>query len=275
VPANTTVGLNLFGPTGADVWQTTLWLTSAPTTINLPYLAAGAYSIWIWPLYPATTSMQVTLHAGIGGLLQDGVPANFSASAPLQVAYFEFDANAGDAVGVALNNVTFSPSMSAQHTLKLQHPNWATLGTTNCAQGTGCVLRHRSLPVTGRYKIEASVHPNWSTRMSGTMTASKGLTGTLNAGTPQSLNLAATGQPALLTFTLASAQTVSMGFSSISTTPASRSVGAEIVNAAGTTVASGSSTTGFTLNTGTLAAGTYSVWIYPLTPSTVSVTVGF
>jgi hypothetical protein len=203
------------------------------------------------------------------------VPANFSTTAPVQTAYFEFDANAGDSVGVALNNVTFSPSMTAQHTVYLKHPNGTNLAWTNCAQGTGCVVRHRSLPVTGRYKIDVIVHPNWSTRISGTLTVSKGLTGTLNAGTPQSVILAATGQPALLTFTLASAQTVSMAFSSISTSPAGRSVGAEIVNAAGTSVASGSSTTGFTLNTGTLVAGTYSVWIYPLTPSTASVTVGF
>lgn len=274
VPASTTMGLQLFGPTGAEVGSTS-WLSSATTTINLPYLATGAYAVWIWPQYPATSTMQVTVHPGIGGWLQDGVPANFSATAPLQTAYFEFDANAGESVGVALNNVTFSPSVTPQHTLTLLPPSGSALTWTNCAQVTGCVVRHRSLPVTGRYKIEVTVHPNWSTRISGTLTASKGLTGTLAAGTPQAVTLTPTGRPALLTFTLASAQTVSMAFSSIVTTPAGRSVGAEIVNAAGTTVASGSSTTGFTLNTGTLAAGAYKVWIYPLTPSTASVTVGF
>jgi hypothetical protein len=178
-------------------------------------------------------------------------------------------------VGVAMTNVTFSPSANAQHSLSLNQPNGSSFTWNNCSAINGCQLNYRSLPVTGRYRIQVDVHPNWSTRISGTLTVSKAATGTLSAGVPQTVNLSPIGRPVLMTFTLAAPQTVSMAFSSIATTPTDWTVAAEIVNAAGATVVSGYSTTGFTLNAGTLAAGTYHVWIYSVFPLTGSVTVGF
>jgi YD repeat-containing protein len=274
VPSNTAMSMTVFDQNGTQI-GTSVSLSASTSTLNLPYLSTGAYSVWIVPQFPATSTLQVTLHPQAGGLLQDGVPLSFSAAAPLQNAYFEFDAVAGDSIGAALTGVSFNPSNNPQFMLYLYQPNGAQLNWTNCSASTGCAVRHRSLPVSGRYRIEADVHPNWSTRISGTLTASKGLTGTLIAGTPQTINLTPTGRPALLTFTLPSAQVVSMVFSGISTTPAGGTLAAEIFSSAGTTLASGSSTAGFTLTTATLSAGTYKVWIYPSTPLTSSVTVSY
>jgi large repetitive protein len=274
VPANTSVGMMVFDQKG-DMVSGPTFLSASTTTVNLPYLPTGAYWIWIIPWSPATSTFTLTLHAGVGGLLQDGVPNNFSVTALSQNAYFEFDANAGEAIGAALTNVTFSPNTNAQHTITLLHPNGSSLHWNNCVVANGCLVKYRSVPVAGRYRIVVDVHPNWSTRISGTLLASKAATGTLDAGVPQTVTLAPVAKPVVLTFTLPSAQPVSMVFSSISTTPAGWTVAAEIFNAAGTTLASSYSTTGFTLNAGTLPAGTYKVWISSVSPLTGSVIVSF
>ena len=96
------------------------------------------------------------------------------------------------------------------------------------------------------------------------------VTATLTASTPQSLPLVAMGQAAWLTFTATAGQTLALNLSGISSTPANATYSVTVYNAAGTSVATGSETTGTTLNLPNLAAGTYNAWISPVYPATTS-----
>jgi hypothetical protein len=107
------------------------------------------------------------------------------------------------------------------------------------------------------------------------VTVSSAMTGTLSSGTPLPLNLTRSGQPAMLSFSLATPQSVTLAINAISTTPASVSIAAYLFNSAGTQIASGSSATSLSLSAGTLAAGTYSLWLVPARPATTTMIVSY
>jgi hypothetical protein len=111
--------------------------------------------------------------------------------------------------------------------------------------------------------------------MSLNLTAAQDVTGTLTLNTPQNVTLAAKGQNAWLTFSIASAQTVTVTTSGITSTPANTSYGVVVYNSAGTSVGSTSTTSGNTLTLTSLAAGTYNVLIGPSSPATATLQVSY
>ena len=111
--------------------------------------------------------------------------------------------------------------------------------------------------------------------MSFNLTASQDVTGTLTLNTPQSLNLSASGQNAWLTFSISSAQTVTVTTSGISSSPTNTTYVVTVYNSSGTSVGSTSTTTGNTLTLTNLAAGTYNILINPQYPATASLQVSY
>ena len=95
--------------------------------------------------------------------------------------------------------------------------------------------------------------------MSFTATLSQDISGSLVSGTPLTLDPAATGQSASLTFTLSSAQTVALNLGALSLNPSSTTVYVYVYNSSGAQIANQGSSSGETINLPNLAAGTYTV----------------
>jgi hypothetical protein len=130
-----------------------------------------------------------------------------------------------------------------------------------------------NLPAAGSYTV--TVTPEGAATMSFVATLSADVTNTLTAGTPQSLRLAAMGQGAWLTFTTATAATRTFTLSGISSTPANKPYTVTVYNSAGTSVGSGSATTGTTVTMTNLPAGTYHAFITPVYPATATMQVTY
>jgi hypothetical protein len=247
--------------------------TTAGTTLNLPNLAAGTYTVSVIPQYPATGTLKMTLVAGVGGALTPMSSGSGASYATVfgQNAYFNFSAHAGDNVSFALTNFTINPSSSGYALLYVYEPSGAELNYYYCYSSQGsCEIHLTNLPQTGTYTI--AVAPGQAT-MNFTATFTRDATGTLTIGSRLSLSLPATGQSATLTFTLASAQTVGVGLTSLALSPAGTYLYAYVYNSSGTSVGNISTTSGSTVNLPNLAAGTYTVSISPQYPVTGSLQV--
>jgi hypothetical protein len=109
------------------------------------------------------------------------------------------------------------------------------------------------------------VYPAGAAAMSFTSTLSADVTGTLSSGVPLTVNLAAVGQAATLTFTTPATQTVVLTMSSVSVTP-SAWLATYVYDSSNTLVGSGSTGSSLTTTLANLAAGTYSVVITPNSP---------
>jgi hypothetical protein len=134
-PANTTYGINLYGPSGYISYTS----TASATTINLPNLAAGSYSVLVYPLTPATATMQVALYSGAAGLMpNNGTSTNYSTSAPGQYAYLTFSATAGQNLNLALTGLALSPGSPTYVQVLVYAPNGTNIGNALCYLGSGC-----------------------------------------------------------------------------------------------------------------------------------------
>ena len=271
-PANATYSVTVYNAAGTSVASGS---TSTGTTLNLPNLAAGTYNVWISPVYPATSSMQVTLEPQTGGALSltgSGSGSTFTTPAASQYAYFTFTATAGESSSLALSGLSMTPSSVTYAYVTVTGPNsYSTYAFCYVSNG-GCDLPLNNLPAAGTYNV--TVEPEGAATMSFAATLSAELTGALTLNSPFNVNIAATGEEASLTFTATAGQTLAVNLSGITSTPANATYSVTVYNSAGTSVASGSTTTtGTTLNLPNLAAGTYSVWISPVYPATASMQV--
>jgi trimeric autotransporter adhesin len=267
-PTNTSYTVTVYNSAGTSVASGS---GTTGTTLNLPNLAAGTYSVMITSTAPATATMQATLEPQTGGTLSptsSGSGSTFTTPAPTQNAYFTFTATAGESLSLALTGFSLTPSSVTTAYVSVTGPSSYST-SAYCYGSTGsCELPLRNLPAAGTYT--ATVTPEGAATMTFTATLSADVTGTLTAGTAQSVPLAAMGQAAWLSFTATAGQTFALYVSGITSTPANTSYAVTVYNSAGTSVASGSGTTGTTLNLPSLAAGTYNVLIASATPSTAT-----
>jgi large repetitive protein len=273
-PAGENVGLTVYNSSNASIGSVT---GVGNATVNLTNLAAGTYSVLIAPYYGASATMQVTVAAGIAPTLTlNGTTANYATTQPGQYAYFYFAGTAGQDLSVALTGLTLTPSAQQTYaTVYIYEPNGTTVLTYNFyyTSASGLQFNLPNLPLTGTYRIQ--VVPGTQQTMSLNLTAAQDVTGTLTLNTPQNVTLAAKGQNAWLTFSIASAQTVTVTTSGITSTPANTSYGVVVYNSAGTSVGSTSTTSGNTLTLTSLAAGTYNVLIGPSSPATATLQVSY
>jgi nicotinamide riboside transporter PnuC len=267
--------MNVYNAAGQLLYNSST--TSSNLTFNLRNLAADTYFVWIAPRYPATSTVDVRLHPMVGSTVTtDGTPTNFSTTAFGQIGYFEFAATAGQSMSVAIQNVALTPNVAGSYYLYVYAPNGAQVGFVNCYTGWGVcdVVHMRNLAQSGTYRME--LHTPATQTMSGTLTVSQNVTGTLSPSVPMSLNLSTVGQGAHLTFTATAGQTFALALSSLSTTPANSPMHMNVYNAAGQLLYNSSTTSSnLTFNLRNLAADTYFVWIAPRYPvtSTVDVTL--
>lgn len=245
------------------------------TGTELANLAPDTYFVWITQPSPMTGSMRLTLET-IPRLVADGTGVPVHDPTRGQPSYFTFDALAGESVSVALTNISTEPPS----TTNFAHLNVFAPGGTSSIDGatcqaTRCSVLLRNLAKSGTYRIRVTPYQETAT-VSATLTLAKAVTGTLSAGQPFALNLGTVGQPALLSFSQASAGPFTMSIGSINSTPAGTGYRAILYNAANAEVASADwSATSLRLTSGNLPAGPYTVWIYSPGTATASMTVSF
>lgn len=271
-PANPTYSLTVYNSAGTSVASGSS--TAAGTTLNLPNLAAGTYSVWISPVYPASATMQVTLEPQTGGTLSltsSGSGSSYTTPVPGQNAYFSFTATAGENLSFTLSGLSLTPSSSTYAYITVTGPSSYSNSAFCYASNGGCVLPLKNLPAAGTYTV--TVAPSGASTMTFVATLSPFVTNTLSVSTPQSLPLTAMGQAGWLTFSAAAGQTLAINLGGISATPVNANYSVNVYNSAGTSIASGSETTGTTLNLPNLAAGTYNAWISPVYPASATMQV--
>lgn len=267
-PANTTVYANVYQSNGTFVTYTS---TSSGATVDLNNLPADTYQVLIYSLAPVTTALQVTIGGtGPSAIPLDGSSNNFSTQTAGQNLTLTFAATAGQALGIALTNVSLVPSVGGSMNIAIYYPdgsyfeNWACTPST-----TGCEGVFYNLPETGTYTLVIPPVSSSQT-MSLTVTAQQPGSGTLTLNTPLNVDLSTTGQVGVYSFTSTGGQAVELDFGSVATMPAGTAIYADVFYSNGSFVAYTSTTTGTTLNLGSLGAGTYNVLIYALVPTTTS-----
>jgi YD repeat-containing protein len=260
VPAGNGVYFTLVNSAGATVATTT---TSSTALFNLPNMAADTYKLMIYPGAAVSSTAQVELFSGTTGTIPlDNSAANYSTQTPGQGAYTTFSGTTGQSVSIAISNVVLSPSSPNYMVAYIYKPDGSTWFTVNCSVGpTGCNIAMSPLPQTGTYKVNFG--PAGSQTMSFTITASQWVTGTLALNTPQTVTMSTPGQGAALTFATTAGQTVALALTGLTTVPAGNGVYFTLVNSAGATVASTTSTSTTMFNLPNLAADTYKLMIYP------------
>lgn len=245
--------------------------TTSGGTINLSNLTPGTYHVWIEPKYPATSNMQVTLRSMAGGpVSSDGASVNFTGVSPGQAVYYTFDAQAGESVGVALLNLTATPtSADALARLYVYDPSGDNLTPSKVCEQSRCGASLRNLALTGTYRI--AVVPYVGTKIvAGTLIVSKAVTRTLTPDQPVALNLGTPGQPALLSFSVGPDQHLSFHVDGVSATPAGGIVDVDVYDSLGNAEVNGSTTNGLSLTLALLPADTYFVWVTQPLPITAT-----
>jgi hypothetical protein len=197
--------------------------------------------------------------ADAGAVPIDSGTLSFTSTLPGQVGVATFTATAGDNLGLAITNLTMSPAGNI--TFSVIAPNGGSSGAIGCSMtpSPGCQLELPNLPLTGTYRIVAA--PSVVATMSYTLRLTRHATGTLQIGTPQTLNLAP-GQYADFTFTAAANQSLAVGATSITATPSGKPVRLQVFAANGTSMGQTLSSTWPTLSLTFAAAGTYRLRVY-------------
>jgi hypothetical protein len=175
---------------------------------------------------------------------------------------FTFSSTTGQNLSVGITNLALTPTSETNAYGYVYAPDGTMLSIADCSTnspGGGCTLVLRNLPATGTYTL--LMNPYGQAQMSFKVLVSQAVTGTLKAGTPQSVNLSVPGQYALMTFTATAGQTVALSYNSVTTTPANQYLDVTAYDPNGNEVLSSSSATGATLNLTNLAAGTYTVMV--------------
>lgn len=272
-PSGGTVTISVTDPNGSAAGSASSTAT-ASGTVNLTSMLAGTYTTLVSAQNGSACTAQVTFATGLtGSLPSDGTTHAEAATVPGQNGYFTFSGTAGQSLGLGITSLSLTPSTSNYAYFYVYRPDGVMLTSAVCYMTStpGCQVNLQNLPQTGTYKI--TLIPPASETVSTSLTLSQDTGGTLTLGTPLGVTFASPGQIALPTFTATSGQSVTLTTSSQSTTPTNTSIAVSVYNASGNVIASGSSTTGTTLNLTSLPAGTYSVWVSPVNAATGSAQV--
>lgn len=261
-PVDRNVTLYLYNSTGVDAIQS----MGPNTTMNLPVLPAGTYTVVIVPANASTATMQVLLDKEpTRTLVADGSTSSYSTSVVGQSLYFTFNATAGQSLALALSNLTFPETWSFAG-VALTPPGGTEVGVMDCYLQfvPGCPVTLRNLPATGVYKLR--VTPAYATTMSFGATLTQTVTGTLTPSAPLDINLSPLGRQALVTFNNPTLQNVALNLRSVVTAPSGKNVSLKVYNSSGVQIPGDSTLTtnaAATLNMENLPAGTYSVLVVP------------
>jgi YD repeat-containing protein len=265
VPANINIAIPVSDSLGNVVTTGSAQTTS---TINLPSLAAGFYSVLFQGTdgyHFGTASGQISIATGVAATLPtSGTGGNYATADPGQLAYFSFAGTAGQNLGLAVTNLLITPDTFGNLSVPVINPDGSLLLSANClTTDPGCQLSLLNLPQTGTYTI--ALDPVGSSTMSFTLTLSQDTTGNLTLNSPLAVNLPAIGENALLKFVATSGQSATLTLDTIVTSPASTGVLVSVYDPSWNPVSSVDSAgqSSVVLSLSSLVAGTYNIVIAP------------
>lgn len=268
-PANNSVRLSIINSGGTTVATAT---TTTGYTFILTNLAAGTYTVFVDPLYAVTTTMTVEVEPEYTGTITNGTAKVVSTTWPGETATLTFSGTAGQNLGLGFTGWSFNPSSVTSTTVTVHEPSGSTLTSVTCSTANpGCELNLPNLPASGTYSI--LVTTSSSATMGFTAMLSTDVTKALVLNTLYSLSLSKAGQKALLTFTATAGETLSLPVTSVSTSPSGNSVRLYVYNPSGSTIASTTTSSGYTFSLSNLSAGTYTLFVDPNYAVTATMTV--
>jgi len=275
LPANTTYNVQLYNSSGG-LYQLNTSTAAGNITYNLQNMPADTYTLFLWSTVASTTSMQVTLQSGVtGSVASDGTSSTYSTGQPGQIAYLNFAGTAGQSMSLVLTNASLTPAANGtSFSVQVLRPDGGSFTSVGCTvSANGCAIPLYKLPQTGTYALNLT--PSGTQKVSATLQLISDVNAALTAASAFNLNLSIPGQDGILTFTATAGQTIALTVSGISSVPTGTSYLFQVFNPSGSTVTSTSSASGATLNLANLAAGTYTLLVYPSIASTAAMQVTY
>ncbi len=269
IPANNSIALRVYNPSGTQVQTTTVTTTAA--TLNVINLVAGTYTVVAVPIYAATGSAEVTIAPGLTGVLpSDGSSANFASSVPGQHGTFTFSGTAGQKLGLGITGLSLTPNSPNAVTVRVYRPDNSQMANPNCSLAdSGCAIALASLPTTGTYRLHEEAGAQQT--MAFTLTLSQSVGGALTpSATPFPVNILVPGQYGQYTFVATAGQRMTMRVGSTAMTPTNSTVVVRLYSPNGANVATTSGTS-VIWNLVNLAAGTYTITVVPTYAATGSI----
>jgi YD repeat-containing protein len=269
------VVVSILKPDGTTLGSAGLCNTSTGFIDSLTLPTAGAYTLLINPQGTATGNATVLLNsfADVTGTIAPGTPVTVTTTSPGQNALFTFSGTTGQQMSINLSGSTYTGCNAV--VISMLKPDGTTLGSTGICNNSSGLLDSLTLPSTGTYTV--FINPQGTT--TGSITALlnnfSDVTGAITPGTPVTANTTTPGQNALLTFTGAAGQQVSINLSG-STYTGCNAVVVSILKPDNSSLGSTglcNTATGFLDSLTLPSAGTYTVFINPQGTTTGSVTV--
>jgi len=236
-PASNNITLEVLNPDGSEYTYTDVSTASA---INLPNLSAtGTYTVIVSPDYGLPASLQLTLTSNtVDTLVPDGPSQSVSNASAGQNAYAAFTAAAGDNLE-GLSSLTMNGGTYDCVNVNVYDANNNYVGDNSWFPSSPAGSSHVSLwnLAGGAYSIVLAPCDGQAT-FSGTLTLTRDVASALAVGSPQSINLARSGQIARLSFAATAGQTLSVALDNPVTAPAGNSITLEVLSPDGTQYAS-------------------------------------
>jgi len=240
-PRSQTLPIKVYKPDDTALSTNSLSCAStAPPRSNFCELGtlptSGTYSVWVNPAFGAYGSFNLTLKQG-PVLQTSDPPTAFAPAGASEIARFRFAGSAGQNVSVGVANLAYVVGDQAAATyLKVYAPNQVEVGSNSCyLSWGGCRVVLANLSQTGTYSVV--LQPPSAARISGNITLSSDITGTLAPSVPQTLN-ARNGQAARFLFAATAAESTSVKLFGLSTVPAGQSVSVNFYRPDGTALTS-------------------------------------
>ncbi|MGI8423402.1 MAG: pre-peptidase C-terminal domain-containing protein, partial [Chloroflexota bacterium] len=282
--AGDSIGVDLFGISPTPQAQSFAYTVSKPdgtalincsaawpayaSLCELGTLAtAGTYAVTIDPSWGTYGTFKLAAKAG-ALLTTSGTPTPFSAAAVAETMRLRISGTAGQRLTVAVTGLTYTGGASSSaSTLTVFKPDRAQLVTGwTCwptIAGGSCKVTLPALPTSGSYGV--AVSPPSGVRISGNVSLSEDLAGTLVSGTAQTVTASRAGQNARYTFSGTAGDNVAVKLFGASTVPASQDIALRLFRPDGVLLASAntSATAAIVQSFALPSTGTYSVTVEP------------
>ncbi len=259
----------LYAPDGTQVGSASL--TSNSSVVDLAPLAmTGTYTLALRPTSIAGSATVRVVSDALAELLTNGTPVSMSL-APGQNALLSFNAVAGESYNFVMTNYVGTPATDAQG-VSVLNPDGTEL--KNCGWlngGSDCIFQ---APSTGVHRLRLNQASVNATTFEARLNIDFRLT--LTPGTPIDTELDRQGRHALLEFSVATGQVVTLNLSNIVSTPGGKNLRVTVRDNNGQQVSVLTSSSGnLTMNFPSLAAGAYTARVAPEESAMADFQIGF
>jgi hypothetical protein len=226
LPIAQSFNANVYKPDGTTILKSCSATPPVGLYCDLNTIAtAGAYTVYVDPTVGAYGTFNLTLKQG-PLLSPTDAPTAFAPAGASESARFQFSGTAGQNLSLGVANLAYNTG-SGTTALNVYSPNGTSIGTASTCNTVGvstgyCHSSMVNLPQSGTYSVALLGPPG--TKISGNISLSPELAGTLAPSTPQALGPSRQGQVARYTFAGTTGDSTSVKLVGVSTTPTGRTV---------------------------------------------------